>query len=571
MEPPVPLHLLAPDGVALLHVHNALPKAAGTLWEGLNPWGTLRDQPLAGFAIDYDSIREQWAPPTTIPAMPKATAERLDRRAHLDVNVAIVACKLTPELVRSGMQADMDLLSEEQTEILAAQVVPHLTEAAGVLAAQVARNGVMTLNRAEALLWAIADFPSGATRLYLLASRHKLEGEIASTMQHVMDTETLVDRLRSSQPLKSLLQAILAIRNVLAQRGCEGFQLRDLSRLRSERGRGITQGGFSPSVLALAAETLEATHARRCRLRFLRMMAIGRALPKDCLRRKVWAYVDDLGPTPWDVLPLLGDCRGSLCDESAAMTFAQRRRDARQLLSSYIPQVEHAVAHGAVATSERWQGQLMEFRARAVDAENLFRDGGERLVAASASLRSLFAIQCPPRHASSQTADALNVLRGLGQELAKERASLDARRSEREMLARGDLGGRCARKWATVDTTVIQRLATSDPDIFRALLAPSPNAGCSDRGKQNTAKSKASDKAHSKVKAGPVPYIDLAHGGIEGEYVRCPFTRRWVRRRGASGVLDLTVHANRTSPPLPAESSSSSWVDVDEPGTPSPR
>jgi hypothetical protein len=76
----------------------------------------------------------------------------------------------------------------------------------------------------------------------------------------------------------------------------------------------------------------------------------------------------------------------------------------------------------------------------------------------------------------------------------------------------------------------------------KAKLGAPKKAGV--KSKAETAMAKAEEaKARAKAGAGPVPYIDLAHGGIEGDYSRCPLTGRWVRSRRAPGAVEPVVCA----------------------------
>lgn len=336
--------------------------------------------------------------------------------------------------------------------------------------------------------------------------------------------------------LKTVLQITLAIRNIMSQSASDGMRTDRLPSLDFDKiGRGNTNGVTPTSVLALVVQMLEGTHTRRANLRFHRMMAVGRLVPKDSARKIVWSFLGNLGDSPWDCLPLLAECNPELCSRDMLAEITDRHRHMRILLQTKFVTVASAAADGV--TTSQWCQQLEAFERSVEDAVATFELAIGRLVSAIASIKQLFGEQAgvgAPQHRWEDHARSVFVhLRMFGSKLSAERQSREAARIRDALQIAG--GGSKVRSWPPIDTTTAVLNATTDTDLIRALglMLPSRGGGAGTHGgpegnyERDPVTGEWVAAGRTAARAGPSG-ADLMHGGADGAYTRDPITGRWT-------------------------------------------
>lgn len=562
-----PPDLVAPESAAVLQHLAGLPSAEGTVWEGLDPWGRAESDAglLEGAAIDYDAVRLLWGPlpaPPTAPALRNAARRSaLPSKLAMNAEIAVKATGLTPPLVLRALTEDMDAITPQQAAVLSGELVPMAQEAAAYLHAAVSRSGEESLNTAEAVIWAMHSVPMGITRARLVAQRHTLEQEVADLEGRAEAAEALVAALKACPALRTLMQTILAVRNVLMQEGNPGYELKSLDRLPNERlnrgapttfdatGRPVPVSldwirAQTPSVLTLVSRMLQSTHERRCRLRFMRMMAVGRLMSSDDLRKLTWSYLDDLQASPWDVLQTLEQCTDGCCCREAMEDMSRQQMHLRQLLVHDLRHLAPLLpVTGALAEQvEALRGGVSEGLARC-------EGSADRVAAAATALCRLSGNRRAESGAVAARLDAageaLLSLRALGRRLGQEAAADRSRREKEAQERLQSMGstGSC-RAWTPVQTDAFLLYQTTDPDLIRQLRGLGARAAPRDPGPPPAAPGPRPDAAEGQEEeARPNRYVDLVHGGAEGSYVRDPGTGRWGRRLdGQDGTTSAVLN-----------------------------
>lgn len=548
---PVPRDLIAPKHAHLLRVDRAVFRGEGTIWDGLEPFGVARvtgnDGPLEGTEIDVDFLRTFWAPQQV--AVPVAAEPEprfvLNHNQSQKMQIAMLANALSPDLVRRALTEDLDLLSADQATALANHICPFAAEAATSISAEVARRGgAADLSLPEAMIWAIINVPKGVQRAQVLAERSELQGEVEYVEERLEKAEGLVLRLRGSRPLKSILQIALAIRNIMSQRSSEGIRCERLAAFFFEKvgALGYQNGAPPTSVLEVIVRMAEAVHARRARLQFHRMMAVGRLASDDNSKKIVWSFMGDQRASPWDSLALLADCDSDLFSSEMASEIRSRGQHMRHILHNQYP-AAHAAAAVDSGTTEAWRIQFEAARRSVHEAADFFDQSLLRLTAAATSLNKLFGesasrVNNPSRQLLEERAAAsvCSHLKLLGKNLATEQLRQESERKRTtETVRLGGSGGRRARVWPPVDTTVATLHATSDTDLLRTLgfLLPSRGAAGAHEGPEGVYRRDPEtgewvmQRAGGPARSGPSG-ADLMHGGADGMFVRDPVTGRWV-------------------------------------------
>lgn len=569
----LPLEVQAPAGASPLYRnYGGLAHAANSLWDGLSPWGPLGDsagttaglQPLDHLVLDHQRLRELWMPraaPHEASIRRTAASTLIHARESQAIEIVIVSNNLTPELVNQALTQNCEAVSVDQAHAIAQVIAPSVINYGALVESEVTRRGGSTsLTRPERMIWVLSRVPDAFERMQVLSARHSIVEEVDHATQRADKLESILERLQTSRPFRTVLQVILAVTNILAQCNFAGIRSQDLAILGSRKvGRGKV------SLLTLTAENLDATHVRRQRVRFWRMFAVGRCVPEDQARMLVWAYLDDLDESPWDVLPLLQECDSEACNEQAVADIETSAANVRALSRRLrLDQVSlRALGHGA--TSDVWRRQLEEFMASVSTAAENLDGASQRLKDNAEHLRQLFGAtqtnaRVQPRIGSQDASEVLSHLRYLGKSLAEERFRLQCEH-EREK-ARGRDMGRAgpARTWAPVDTTLATLQATRDTDLIRSLLARDArrqggsaagsrlNAGpervfsrcpITGRWRATAERGIADDEATSSAS-------QLLHGGEESLYVRCPDTGRWVPRSTVANAFHAaTTEARR--------------------------
>lgn len=581
-----PPHLTAPAEAPRLRIGNnqRLPSAKGTLWEGLDPWGGDTGMGGQGLAINFDRLREQWeepSAPATVAVTRTAAAHRttiLPAEVQQKIDIVRKATKLIPERVLHALTEDFQAISPEQARALANDVSPHVAEASGALQAMVHERGVDALGQAEALLWTIQSTPHGTLGVSLLHAHHWMDEDVAWAESQAGAAEAVVERLRTSTPVRALLQAILVVRNVMSQQESPAFLLESLgSRLASERLRRPPQTMINPATgmpspggetearvrenhptnLRLVAEILLDTDERHKELRLVRMRAVQKLVRSENIRRHIWQFLDDLQGSVLDVFSELRTYKRSTFDPEMLKDLTAHR-DRFQTLRAGIEEVERHLPM-PLPEGHALAGQLAELGVRMTESMRTLTDCQERLVAAADGVCALAAVKRPSVEAARA---ALQHLQHLGDQAEKEmRVTRDHRASLRKLEAMKQIfsaphqstAKRPARRWPRVQTQQEVLLATSDPNLVRRLRRPllaAEGAARVEAAGQRAdppaaAGTKTSLKEGSRASAG----ADLRHGGPAGVYRRDPSTGRWgARMDGLDGTAPTTRSQRRTLP-----------------------
>eukprot|EP00930_Biecheleria_cincta_P049554 TRINITY_DN34753_c0_g1_i1.p1 TRINITY_DN34753_c0_g1~~TRINITY_DN34753_c0_g1_i1.p1 ORF type:complete len:662 (+),score=128.69 TRINITY_DN34753_c0_g1_i1:42-1988(+) len=566
-----PKELVAPAGSVRLRLEHGLSNAQRTMWEGLGLWGTAdAENILEGTVIDFAAISKLWEP---MPAPPAPESfQRSARRSVLpaefsrQAEVAVKGAKLTADLVRQALTEDMLAISDEQAHILNAVLAPMAQEASALLQGAVTERGISSLSNSEAVLWAISCISAAELRARLVAEQHELDADVAQVRNCVAKAESIVTMLKESRPVRSLLQMILVAKNVLGQAGHVGFQAKSFDGLSRERLRRHTPTSFdpetgevipvpsywlnanNPSVIMLVAQMMESTHECRCRLRFLRMVAVGRAaaeagLSDDNVLQNIWSYLDDLSESPRDVLPMLSSCSQCACDRDL-FDYIRGQCSRYQLMLPYFEQLERSMT--AAETTGRFFHQLQELRGRYTAAMHVCENSSQELGEVARNLCELGGERgSAGLLAFGGSSDVLRSLRFLGQQLAEAMEVVQVKRAA-ELAAQRAVSGRPVRRWQRVDTSHTL-WCTRDPEVIRQLkLAPALATEELEsqehrQGQQAPATAAALVEADQEqgAREGTTSsfHVNLMHSGPDGVYVRDPVSGSWGRRQdGVEGT-----------------------------------
>lgn len=212
----------------------------------------------------------------------------------------------------------------------------------------------------------------------------------------------------------------------------------------------------------------------------------------------------------------------------------------RYILRDQFASVAAAIA-GDSGTAEAWHVQFEVARTSVLEAADFFDQSLLRLTATAKSVNQLFGesisrVNNPRRQLLDEqgAATVFSHLRALGRNLATERRRQDKERTRNAEISRLGGGGRRARAWPPVDTTIATLYATSDTDLLRTLgfLLPSGAAGAHEGPEGVYARDPETgewvlQRAARPERRGPTD-ADLMHGGEDGAFVRDPVTGRWV-------------------------------------------
>lgn len=565
-----PPEFQAPIDASILRLEHALPSAEGTMWEGLDAWGRpCSDVVLEGLRIDRQLFSALWAPMPAPPVQAAAVAAQrqllpadLSRRAEIAWKVA----KLTPQLVETALTRDMNAITQEQAFLLYHELYPVALQATGLLSAAVNRSGEDSLRPAEALLWRIVNIPLAEVRAKLLAEQYVLDEELDFVKVRVEKVQWIVSMLASSRAVKTVLQAILAARNILGQQGHEGYGIKSFINISHQRlSRNLPPSvdpvtgalipvsldwihANNPSVLTLAAEMLETAHVYRCRLRFLRMVAIGNTFRSEHLCKLIWSYVDDLKESPRDALGFFSECSGFVCNSELHTDVVRQSMKLRFTLNRDFQLLEQSPS---VDVRSNYYEQLMALRRRVAESLETCNDYCTALEVGADNLGRLAGqrVQLSSGRAFDNASDILSSLKFLGQSLERELQEVQRKRRVEAATATADRDIGEVRRWQKVDTARHLLMKTNDLDLIRQLrrelLVPATAPAASEA----PAAPEVSEAPAAAVEA-TVVYSAL-HGGIEGHYTRDPLTGHWGRRcDGLDGTTALNLNLGGPSPSL---------------------
>mmetsp|Transcript_60918 Transcript_60918/g.178077 ORF Transcript_60918/g.178077 Transcript_60918/m.178077 type:complete len:699 (+) Transcript_60918:55-2151(+) len=573
-----PQELLAPPGAVPLRSHRVLRSAEGTLWEGLDLWGTRGSGVLEFAVIDVERLQRLWEemPEPPMPREHQARHQSLPGRLLQSVEIAVRAQRLEADLVWNGLMENAEVLSPDQAEVLYTVVLPAVREAEPHLRLIVERRGALNLSKAEAVLWTLANMPLMELRMRIVQEQHHVDEEVQQVQEWVAAAQEVVDTLKESRPVRTVLQTILAIRNILGQRGHPGYTIpgtldslsqERLPRHSTTRLDPITGEPMpvdlawfrenNPSVLTLAAEMLESTHENRCRLRFLRMLAVGRLIREDGPLRIIWSFLDDLHESPRDALPLLAKCSSGLCSRDLMEEMTRYAVKFRHLVSQEISILSR---HPSVAPTSLFSRQLAAISLKFANALEAYENGCQALSATAMQLCSLGGQSAISTNAArfDGAASVLRSMRLLGSRLGQEMSDICDRRRQQaraNVLGAGRSAGTgLRRRWAPVDTSGHTVLATSDPDIVRQMRwrpvltdeadpageGQTESAGDDMPGEES--ESPEAVRARQEREASLRHFSNMVHGGAEGAYRRDPITGRWGRRLdGMDGTAETEI------------------------------
>jgi hypothetical protein len=426
------------------------------------------------------------------------------------LEIAVRGTSLTPDLIRRGLNKNLDLLSEEQALALNDVVVPHHAATRGRLHSIVQQDGAESLRDVEQVLWALEDIPQANRLAHFALIRRTLPESISSACEPVHALEDLMQELVSSRALKTLLQACLVSTNVLSQKGNPCLRIDMLPGLSFRRLQ-----ANAPSILTLVARSLQRQHDARCRLRFLRMMAVGATPVAEAARKCIWLYLDDLQESPWNVLETLERCKKrNLVDY---MTNLQQEelplrqsvdlvQNSRENFNLTYLTSQSCIPEQLASLSVSLQEAVGNVQACKISLPRIAQEVSEFFGADRGQMSA--------GHKLDYATEVMQNLYCLGQRLEQEKQSIDRkRRYERSWRQ----GGETCQKWTAVNTECIVMHRTNDPDLIRA-------------GKGDHA---SVHRPESKQKI-----AQLLHGGPDGEYRRCELTGTWVPVGFAAAVAE---------------------------------
>jgi len=410
----------------------------------------------------------------------------------------------------------LDVFSLEDVEALRSCAAATLEEVRGLLHAHVQRVGVAALDGPMSILWALDAIPMWQQLSLFAGARQTLPHSVVSALAPVNELQCLVSDLECSKPLRTVLQACLVTKNVLAQNGATRLRAVHLPLLCSRKLR--PEG---PSVMRLVAHNLEATHEHRCRLRFLRMMAVGKVPTNSHFKQLIWTYLDDLQESPWDAVALLKRCANK-DPTDFDQGLIQEMHSCRSICSTIREYQTHSLGRTA-----RISQQTQDLAESALEAEIALAQSQGCLAATSQALLELFGGSSPAPNATTngEAAEVLHALSSFGCHLEREMDALSNRRRRgwSRSCQRGERWG----TWKPVatDTTTLYR--TQDPDLVRLLRNPQ-----SDDQARLTPQIEAGgprlQHAEQSPKMAQLRHSHLLHGGPDGEFQKCEVTGRWI-------------------------------------------
>eukprot|EP00927_Polykrikos_kofoidii_P025609 TRINITY_DN2297_c0_g1_i3.p1 TRINITY_DN2297_c0_g1~~TRINITY_DN2297_c0_g1_i3.p1 ORF type:complete len:651 (-),score=55.05 TRINITY_DN2297_c0_g1_i3:111-1997(-) len=556
--PPPPPELRAPVGVTLRRV-KPLVSSTGTFWEGLNLWNAESSHVLEGTTVDFGLLASLWEPMPQAPASMDGNRNTIERSilpasVSQRAEIVVKASKISPESVRAALTDDVTALTPTQAIVLETELLPLISEATPYLEVVFGRHGLSRFNETELVFWTVISTPEGTLRARFVAERYRANEELLVAQARAERAEVFVQFLRESKPFRSVLQVILVIRNILTQTGAPGHPCSMFPKLQSERPirphpsptfDPVTRAPIpidlnwirenSPSVLRLAAEMLETTHVYRCRLRFLRMMAVGRMLELDQTKRVVWSFLDDLLDSPHDALAQLNHC-SSVYNRDLFLDMRlryERLRRCEQDLVAFL-------GRGALSDN-LFNQQMKDLNEQVAEAVSGCAFARERLTSAAVDICQLAGVNCEVQSpALPETAgEVLNHLSALGRDLEGEVLFIRSSRERALEELRGgafeisELRKRPSRRWPLVETNTFGLMSTQDVDLIRRFRTRNhlrhQRARSHASGGGQTQQSSGSEEDEP-LPRGPAHYVDLVHGGLAGQYKRDPLTGSWGRR-----------------------------------------
>jgi hypothetical protein len=491
-----------------------MKRCQGEIWKSLDAWNPSRGDVLEGITIDYNSLFEQWAP-IAQPVSPVVVVNRLllDAKRAQNIEIAVLGTGLTPELIQRGLTENFDALSQEQAHALHSVLAPTLAEVQARLQTVVQRGGVAGLSRAEAALWALESVPQGSLMARFADSYFTLPETVSFACTPVHELRALRDELELSKPLRTVLQICMIALNVLSQKGNVCMKIDTLSSLSSRK-----LHPSQPSILRLVARDMQRTHETRCRLRFMRVLAVGKAPVTSHIKKQVWSYLDDLEESPWDVIETLSKCRSSDLKAWEENLLSSRRacsnlkQDFARLIvvepssDSCINQQLHSLQENteqAIHDMSECLSNLPEIATGLVEFFDGMRQGS---------------LECCTR--------LLDSLAHFGNGLKYEKKVIDhnSKRCSNGSWHRGSAWG----TWETVDTMEIALRNTADPDLIRSLKGPQPTTVQKTEGEDSSDQKDKDDNKQQAAAACEPKLAHLLHGGADGEYRRCETTGKWI-------------------------------------------
>jgi hypothetical protein len=478
---------------------------------------------LEGLSINFERLLDQWTlAPQSVPAPAPMDRLFLDNRQMQNLEVAVRGTCLTADLVRRGLTENFDLLTREQAEVLSEVVSPILAQTRGLLPGLVDRVGVAHLRNTEALLWAMENVPHAPQLSQSAMARFTVPESVGFACNPVFEMEGLLGELAGSRALRTVLQTCLVSANMLSQTGNVRLRMDMLPGLRLRRLQ-----PNAPSILTLVAHDLQKAHDTRCRLRFLRLLAVGKCAIQSHAKKLVWQYLDDLQESPWDALALLEKCK-----RRDLTAFSETLRSEKASCFHLIAAHRHFDV-GGVASQSCIGQQLELLSASAQQAATDMQDCEQRLPEIADALLQLFGHESSHGVLESATG-MLHDLASFGACLEQEKEAIDrmARRRCPKNYAwqRGEKWG----TWTEVPTDEMILTRTTDLDVIRSLRASAHDFAdstdsdwviVSGTGSGSASRSPGKQPINSKVLG---EHHHLLHGGPDGEYKRCELTGRWV-------------------------------------------
>jgi hypothetical protein len=494
-----------------MQMHDIVP--AGEIWKSLDPWDPSRGDVLEGITIDFNSLFDQWAP-LAQPVAPMVVVNHLllDARRMQNLEIVVRGTGLTPDLIQRGLTENFDTLSQEQAHALHTEVAPTLAEVQGRLQTVVQRGGVAGLSRVEAVLWALESVPQGSLMARFADSYFTLPETVSFACTPVHELRALRDELELSKPLRTVLQICMIALNVLSQKGNRCLRIEMLNSLSSRK-----LHPNQPSILRLVARDLQRTHETRCRLRFMRVFAVGKVPVTSHIKKKVWSYLDDLEESPWDVIETLSKCSSS--DLNAwEETLHSSRRACSNLKQDFTRLI--VVESSSNSCINQQLRRLQEHTDQAID------DMSECLTNLPEMATGLVEFFEGRQGNLELCTRLLDSLAHFGARLQFEKAVIDrnSKRCSSASWHRGSAWG----TWEAVDTTEIALRNTADPDLIRSLKGPQPTTVQKSQGDDVSDQKDKDDKKQQVTSACEPKLAHLLHGGADGEYRRCETTGKWI-------------------------------------------
>jgi len=498
---PPPNHLTAPPESRPLHYAASLSRSSpeGTIWEGLGPWDSSGADVLEGCSINAELMLSQFE--NRAPVAAEAPFRQV-RQGAFSANIAqnfsiIVRSKrLDADLVLRALSTDLDLLTLDQA--IALQYLIPDAEHVGALTSFITEHGADAMDTMESVLWAIHEAPHGRLLVTFAHTRAMLQmGDFQEQCDHAEGVRSQVDTLDTSRALRTVFQIALVAINTSVQMGFSSLMMRPFCDI-------LDTSGTMGEVIA---EHIEATHATRCRLRFMRLLNVGKCPVCPHHKRMIWSYLDDLQESVWVAVPQLLCFANLGVDGLDEQIQSEHRVFDRQLRQLNQFQTTQAGQLPSLQLNQRVFLQLSALQDALSDAKKVCIKAKDSLDTSLSRLRTMTG--CADHNL------ALHCLSRFGRKL------------ESQMRRQHTTGGGARRlRWGVypvVDTAHYIANLTSDLDLIRNIRAPpSDNA--------NQAEDAARVRRPSPTpKEMPGTNGDLLmHGGPEGEYRRHPETGRWM-------------------------------------------